>query len=220
MIRNWVAKFEGLNSLPTSALAQFEAGASLVELVEGARVFGSGMAPTHFILVVDGCVRVQQMSEQGREIVLYRIRTGDTCALTIACLLACENYHAEAIVERPGHAVVIPRELFDSLVASSSEFRQFVFSSFGQRITGLMKIVEDVAFQRLDIRLSQRLIELADEDAVVNLTHQQLSVELGSAREVISRQLKEFERNGWVELTRGGVRLIDTDAVKKLSVSI
>lgn len=100
-------------------------------------------------------------------------------------------------------AVAVPRSTFDDLIARSAEFRQFVFTAFSVRITNLLKVIDEVAFSRIDIRLAQKLLDLSDAEGRVALTHQQLASELGTAREVISRQLHEFQRRKWITATRG-----------------
>jgi CRP/FNR family transcriptional regulator len=83
-------------------------------------------------------------------------------------------------------------------------------------MTALFKLIEEVAFSRIDIRLAQRLLELADAEGRVAMTHQQLASELGTAREVISRQLLEFQRRGWLTTARGELTLTNTDAMRSL----
>lgn len=166
---------------------------------------------------MSGTVRVQQLSAAGREIVLYRVHSGESCVLTTACLLAFENYSAEGIAETDLEAILIPRDDFDELMSMSREFRAYVFEAYSRRITDLFMVIEEIAFKRMDIRLAQRLIELKGADAALHLTHQQLAIELGTAREVISRQLKEFERRGWVTLNRGVIVLRDLPAIRILA---
>ena len=162
-------------------------------------------------------MRVQQVSESGREIVLYRINAGESCVLTTACLLAYDDYSAEGIAETPVKAAAVPREVFDDLVAQSRSFRDFVFAAFSKRITDLFLVIDEVAFQRMDVRLAQKLIELSGGQDAISTTHQKLSVELGTAREVVSRQLQEFQRRGWLEQSRGTVRILDRSALEDLS---
>jgi CRP/FNR family transcriptional regulator len=206
---NWIDKFPGLKTLaPTVAKPLLEAS-QVISLPAGTRIFGPGQAPQSYLLLLDGSVRVQQVSESGREIVLYRVSAGESCALTTACLMGYEDYQAEGIAETDISAVAIPRATFDDLIARSPEFRRFVFTAFSVRITNLFRLIEEVAFSRIDIRLAQRLLDLADTSNRVALTHQQLAAELGSAREVISRQLQEFQRRGWITLGRGTLELND-----------
>jgi CRP-like cAMP-binding protein len=91
-------------------------------------------------------VRVQQVSEGGREIVLYRVSAGESCALTTACLMGYEDYLAEAVAETDVRAVAIPRATFDDLIARSPEFRRFVFTAFSRRVTDLFHVIEEIVF--------------------------------------------------------------------------
>ena len=183
----------------------------------GTRIFGPGQSPESFLLLIDGTVRVQKVSEGGREIVLYRIHTGDSCALTTACLMGFEDYQAEGVAETELTAAAIPRSLFDDLIAKSPEFRRFVFSAFSARVTDLFRIIDDIAFSRMDIRIAHKLIELSHGTKQLSLTQQQLASELGTAREVVSRMLAEFQRRGWIALTRGHIELIEIEKLRALS---
>ena len=97
----------------------------------GTTIFGPGHVPDNLLLLVEGVVRVSQTSENGREIVLYRVEEGESCVLTTACLLADEPYAAEGMAETDLIAVAIPRATFDELLAASAEFRGFVFAPTG-----------------------------------------------------------------------------------------
>ena len=92
---------------------------------------------------------------------LYRVAAGESCALTTACLMGYEDYPAEAIAETDIRAVAIPRATFDDLIARSAEFRRFVFTAFSTRVTNLFRIIDEVAFSRMDIRLAHKLLELS-----------------------------------------------------------
>lgn len=216
---DWTTRFPTLETLEPSVRTRLLEQSAVLSVPKDSMVFGPGMKPDSLLLLLEGCVRVQQLSENGREIVLYRVRSGETCVLTTACLLAHEEYAAEGVTESDVEAVAIPRRVFDGLLASSSSFRQFVFSAYSQRITNLLHVIEEVAFQRMDVRLAQKLIALADECSVVKSTHQQLAVELGSAREVISRQLQEFQRRRWIAQSRGAIELLDTEGLHQLAQS-
>ncbi len=114
-------------------------------------------------------------------------------------------------------AVAIPRAVFDDLIAQSETFRRFVFSAYSKRITDLFLVIEEIAFQRMDIRLAQKLLELAGSGAHVASTHQQMAAELGTAREVISRQLREFQRRDWITQSRGTIEIIDRAGLETLA---
>ncbi len=212
---DWTNAFPPLKNL--SEVKRLRHGSMIVVLPEGSRIFGPGHAPENFLLLLEGSIRVQQVSEGGREIVLYRVSPGESCALTTACLMGYEDYQAEGIAETAVRAVAIPRSIFDELIASSRDFRRFVFTAFSRRVTNLFRVIEEVAFARIDVRLAQRLLQLADDSHRLPATHQDLANELGSAREVISRQLHEFQRRGWIKATRGEIELTDRRALTDLA---
>ncbi|MGE0850505.1 MAG: Crp/Fnr family transcriptional regulator [Hyphomicrobiaceae bacterium] len=188
-----------------------------VRLTAGDVIFGPGTPPENLLLLVAGTLRVQQASESGREIVLYRVSAGESCVLTTACLLAYEGYLAEGIAETDIDAVAVPRATFEELIARSPEFRRFVFRAFSARVTELFRIIDEVAFAKIDIRLAQRLIVLADRQQQITLTHQELASELGTTREVVSRQLAEFQRRGWISQQRGRLSITDRDALERFA---
>ena len=213
----WVDRFPGLSRLENVTKARLMSQSQILSFALGDVIFGPNTSPENMLFLLEGTVRVQQVSDTGREIVLYRINAGESCVLTTACLLAYDDYAAEGIVEAPVKAAAIPRDVFDDLVSTSKSFRTFVFAAFSKRITDLFQMVDAVAFQRIDVRLAQRLLALANGARTVRTTHQKLSVELGTAREVISRQLQEFQRRGWIVQSRGTVDLIDPAPLQRLS---
>lgn len=216
---SWIDRFPGLSRLEGPVRTSLLAHSRVVDVPAGTVIFGPGKAPENLLLLLllEGTVRVQQVSDSGREIVLYRVSAGESCVLTTACLLAYEDYLAEGVAETDIAAVALPRATFDDLIADSPVFRRFVFTAFSSRITDLFRVIDDVAFAHIDIRLAQRLLLLANGTQSVVATHQDLAKELGSAREVISRQLKEFQRRGWIETTRGSIALVDRPALEKLA---
>lgn len=215
--QDWIKRFPGLAGLEPAVAQRLLRAARIAHLPAGSRIFGPGQAPESLVLLLDGSVRVQQVSESGREIVLYRVSAGESCVLTTACLMAYDDYLAEAVAETDVSAVAIPRAAFDEAIAQSPVFRRFVFGTFSRRVTDLFRIIDEVAFSRIDIRLAQRLLKLAGPGDHVAQTHQQLAAELGTAREVVSRQMQEFQRRGWVEVARGDVALTNRDALARLA---
>lgn len=215
--KDWTLRFQGLSRLAPDVKSTLLAESRLATVAEGTVIFGPGKAPENLLLLLEGTVRVQQTSESGREVFLYRVQAGESCVLTTACLLAYEDYSAEGIAETEISAVLVPRVTFDDLIARSPEFRRFVFTAYSRRISDLFHVIEEVAFRRVDVRLAQKLLQLAGSDGTLQATHQTLAVELGSVREVISRQLQEFQRRGWVELGRGVVRIVAPAGLRRLA---
>jgi len=214
---SWVERFPGLSSLDSAEQRLLVENSAVIAVKKDTVIFGPGKKPDHLLLLLEGTVRVQQISEKGREIVLYRIRAGESCVMTTACVLAVESYPAQGIAESDAQAAAIPLNVFDDLVGQSAQFRHFIFSAYSRRIAELFHIIEDVAFQRVDVRLAEKLLDIAQGSTSIRITHQQLSSELGTAREVISRQLSEFQRRRLVTQSRGVIELTDAQALERLA---
>jgi CRP/FNR family transcriptional regulator len=214
---SWTARFPGLDAIEPEVRRGLESAGRVIRLPKGSRIFGPGQTPQNYVLLLDGDIRVSQVSDNGREIVLYRVQPGESCALTTSCLLGNEDYNAEAVTETDVEAVAIPRSTFDDMIARSAAFRRFVFAAFSQRMSDIFKLVDEVAFQRIDVRLAHKLLELASDRSELTMTHQQLAMELGTAREVISRQLHELQRRGWIAAQRGSIKLLDRPALQRLA---
>jgi len=192
------------------------ASSQTVNVQTGAIAFHKGDACKNFILVLAGRVRVQLSSEGGREIVLYRVRPGGTCALTTSCLIGKEEYPAEAVIEEDVTALMIPDSEFRQALLDSEEFRQFVFQGFSRRLCAIVSRMVNVALKAIDQRLAYQLLK-GDGDSRSNITHQVLAAEIGTAREVVSRKLKRFESDGLIRSSRGRVEIIDRENLQALS---
>ncbi len=221
--KNMPNRPEWLNFFPALAAVEDEAWlkalgeAMTLTLPAGEVVFREGDSCSNFLLVLDGAVRVQKLSENGREIVLYRVEEGQSCILTTACMLGGLHYNAEAYTETEVHAVALPYNAFRRALDGSHGFREFVFGAYAERITELLLLIDAISFGRIDQRLAAHLLEHADSTGVLQLTHQELARDLGTAREVVSRMLKEFERRGMVQLGRGRITLQDRTALAQAS---
>lgn len=214
---DWIDRFPDLATLPAADRDLLTGNAQRVTLPAGTTVFAPGHAAESFLLVLDGTVKVQQTSASGREIVLYRVVGGETCIMTTACLLSDEMYSAEGVTETEVDAIALPKGAFEEALARSPGFRRVVFSEYSHRISDVMHVVEEVAFERLDKRLAQRLLALASADGMLTTTHQDLATELGTAREVVGRQLKELQRRGCVSLARGQITITDRESLSALA---
>ncbi|KEA63867.1 transcriptional regulator, Crp/Fnr family [Marinobacterium lacunae] len=212
---DWLTHFPTLQTIQSPGWTDACAQARVIQLPAEQPVFKSGDSCRQFLLVLEGSVRVQKLSENGREILLYRVESGQSCILTTACLLGNKAYQAEAFTETPVSAVIIPAPAFHKAMEDSESLREFVFSGYSQRLTELLMLIEAIAFGRLDCRLAGYLLQ--NNCTVLKTTHQQIARELGTAREVVSRTLKEFEHKGWVRLSRGSIELLQPISLKNLS---
>lgn len=218
-IGDWTERFKGTSSLPREVRDRLLEGARIVQICAGKIVFSPDNIPNGLIFLVEGTVRVSHTSENGRDIVLYRLEAGESCVLTTACMLAEEAYNAEGVAETNVVSVVLPRNLFDRLAAEEESFRSFVFAAYSRRLIDLLRVVDDVAFGRIDVRLAQRLIALSNDNEEIDATHQQLASELGTAREVISRVLQDFSKRGIINQTRGHISLTNRKILRIIAES-
>lgn len=201
-----------------TALAPLRGGVQVLQLPAGQTVFRPGDACRSYLLVALGSVRVQVLAASGREITLYRVGEGESCVITTACLLSGEPYPAFGVSECETTALAVPQDLFEQALAVSAPFRRHVFAAQGRRLGDLIQRVQDVAFGRIDSRLARLLMDLGGADGQpLVVTHQQLAAELGSAREVVSRQLKRFEQQGWVSGGRGTLAVLQPAALLALA---
>lgn len=180
----------------------------------GSMIFNVGSACEAFPFLLNGQVRVERLSENGRKILLYSVNPGESCILTVSCLLGNADYSAMGIAASDIKGIAIPRGLFMKLVEESEVFRTFIFQFFSQRITHLMELVEELAWNKLRSRLAAMLLDRQD---VVEATHQMLADELGSVREVVSRTLKDFEAKGFVKLGRGNIRILNKSGLGRMA---
>lgn len=202
----------GLEAELSSLLA---AAAKNVRIAGGHSVFHSGQACSAFLVVTAGSVKVSTVTGSGRELLLYRVGPGQTCVLTTAALLAQADYDAEGMAETDTEALAIPRPLFEELMARSPAFRAFVFSSYGERLRDLIGLVQEVSQRQVDRRLARFLCDRAS--APIIMTHQDIASELGTAREVVSRLLKQFSGDGLVMIERRHIVVSDAARLSRLA---
>jgi len=203
-----LALYPGLSITEDSPLYDFFASAEPVRVPAGTVVFRKGDACENYLMVLRGVVRVQVSSDSGREVTLYRVRPGGSCAITTSCLISSQHYPAEAVTELDVVAIAMPREQFRAALADSEQFREFVFDGFAMRLASIIERVDSVVLKSVDDRLIEELLRM-DVNALSNLTHQQIAADIGTAREVVSRKLKALETRGLIQVNRGKISIKD-----------
>jgi CRP/FNR family transcriptional regulator len=173
----------------------------------GKQIYSEGDACQAIALVLSGEIRVYKVGETGREITLYEIGPGETCILNASCILAGQSYPANAVTLTDVELLLVPSAAFRRLVDEHEAMRDFVFSLLSRRLSGVMELVEEVAFGRLDERLREYLVEKS-ENNTLETTHQKIANDLGTSREVVSRLLKDLERKQEVRLSRSSITLL------------
>jgi len=166
-----------------------------------------GQPCTDLELMLSGDKRVYKSSPAGREITLYEVGRGEACIINATCVLSDAPCPVNAMAITDVSSLLIPAGDFRNLLSTYEEMRAFVFGSISQRIAVVLELIEEIVFEKMDRRLFDYLVEKS-EDGMLSMTHQQIANDLGTAREVVSRLLKDFERKGKVALSRSHIRLI------------
>lgn len=176
----------------------------------GSQIYHEGDACSGIAFVLSGDIRVYKIGQTGREITLYEIGPGETCILNASCILSGQRYPAHATTLEDTDLLLVPAAEFRRMVADNEMMREFVFTLLSRRLSGVMELVEEIAFGRMDERLSGYLIERS-ADGKLETTHQRIANDLGTSREVVSRLLKDLERAGRVRLSRNEILLLKED---------
>jgi CRP/FNR family transcriptional regulator, anaerobic regulatory protein len=215
--QDWTRSFPTLARSGDERVHRLLAGAQRVSLPAGSWGFRAGAPCGCYLLATAGSIRVQLNGSTGREVTLYRVDSGSSCILTTACLLSEENYPAEALAESPVSALVIDRGAFQVAVEKSPDFCRFVFTNFSQRLAEVIRRMDEVMFTSIDSRMAACLLSAHRRGVLGSMTHQDLAIEMGTAREVVSRHLKRFEIQGWVHLGRGQIDLAAPDELTRVA---
>ncbi len=213
LISRWLAAFPELMELEDEQRAELLGATQFSRMREGDIAYHQGQLFHNYVMCIVGQTRVFMTSESGREILLYQVGPGETCVLTTSCLMAGSPFPAESTAETDVLLAALPATAFHRLMGTSPRFRKYVLDNYGDLLSSLIMLVDEVAFASLDLRLARRLLAEADAKGVVAKTHQQLALDLGSVREVISRYLSEWERMGWVHASRGSIEVKNRSAL-------
>lgn len=172
------------------------------------------------IFVRSGSLRVYIMSEDGKDITLYRLHEGDMCMLSASCVLKSITFDVFVNAEENSECYIISGYAFAEVSARNPQVKIFALETAVSRFSDVMWIMQQILFMSMDKRLA---IFLSDETARTNsdtviLTHEQIARYIGSAREVVSRMLKYFANEGIVEVSRKGIKILDKKRLRKLAL--
>nr|WP_295972994.1 Crp/Fnr family transcriptional regulator [uncultured Bacillus sp.] len=183
---------------------------------KGTVIFDEGDECSGVAFMLHGSIRVSKVGKNGREIILYRITRGDSCILTISSILAAISYPATAIVEEEAEVIFLTAQQFKSMMSMNAKLQQFVFRLLSNRLLDVMTLIDEIIFHTVDERLIEFLLRNTHEnDHTIEMTHEELSIQLGTAREVISRNLKGLEKQGCIKLLRGKIQVMNRSNLRE-----
>lgn len=175
------------------------------ELKSGQIMSGDHTRCTGIPMILRGRVRLFRLSEKGREMTIYRVRTGEMCLFVGMCAMGNLEYDFTVEAEKDCVLATLPPEAFSELLYRSAPFSSFVFAAFAQKLVLSIKTIEMLIFNSIEERIRAYLQRHANASGEVKVTHEQMAVELGSSREVISRELRKMSEKALVNLKRGRV---------------
>lgn len=194
------------------------ADARPVHYPAGTVIVHKGSPCRNFLFITEGTIRVQQVSDSGRKVLLYRMGPGDISVMAISSLVKTGTCPAEAVADTDVSALSVPLGRCEEAVARSPVLRRILFEAMATRVHQLMTLIDELAFQTLDVRLAATLKRLFDGAGcdLIRITHEELAMELGTTRVVVSRLLKDIERNkGCVRLLRGRIKLLSAKCLSQ-----
>ncbi len=214
--RSILELFSFYRNAPRSLQAQMSEVGGYAKLPADTYFYREGDSCGQFAVVGRGSIRVFKAAETGREVTLYHVHDGQPCLVNMLCVFLGRPAMASAKVEVPTEAVVFAAAAFREWVRTDDGVRRFIFETMAARLVDVMTLVEDIAFRTMDDRLGDFLLQHFARVRVISSTHEEIAAELGTAREVVSRLLKELERRGAITLSRGHILLRDAAALATL----
>ncbi len=170
-------------------------------------------------VVKSGQLRAYIVSDEGKEITLYRLLERDICLFSAACMMASIRFEITVEAERDSEIWVIPTEVYHSIMDQSAVLANYTSQILASRFSEVMWLMDQILFKRFDARLATFLLEestIEDSDSL-QITHERIANHMGTAREVVTRMLKYFQAEGMVSLTRGGVTLTDREKLTNMA---
>lgn len=192
-------KYIIINSLITK---KFDMGYTLIK---------EGQACAGFSLILSGEIRVFKISEKGREVTLYKLSKGDTCYLSMSCLISDELYPAYAEVTNPVEIAFIPTSIFNKYIYNTIDFQKYLFENLYSKFNSVLNVLEEVAFLNIDTRIAKYFINISKEannTKFLYLTHEKIAKEVGTSREVVSRMLTNFKNKDIISIQRGKITVL------------
>ena len=185
---------------------------AVIEVPANTVLFNENASCQGFPLVLSGEIKVSRNSGDGRSLELYRVVPGELCLVSSACLFRAQPLSAFGITTKPSTLMLIKPDLFTRWLETPA-FRNDVLGLFAERMADLTLLIDAVAFHKLDRRLAAALLGRGQQLLV---THQALADELGTVREIVTRLLRRFEREGWVSLGREQIQIVNGAALRAL----
>ena len=203
-----------------SATQQNQILGSLItrKVKKGTVIHNGSMDCTGLLLIKSGQLRAYILSEEGREITIYRLFERDMCLFSASCMMRSIQFDLTIAAEKDTDLWIIPAEVYQSIMAESAPVANYTNELMATRFSDVMWLIEQIMWKSLDKRVAAFLLEesaIEDSDTL-KITHEAVANHLGSHREVITRMLKYFQNEGMVKLSRGSIAITDAEKLEAL----
>ncbi|MFC5623150.1 Crp/Fnr family transcriptional regulator [Algoriphagus winogradskyi] len=199
------------NFTDPALIAQLLEKGQIMELKAGKVIMEPGQFMKMVPIVLDGSIKISRMDDEGRELFLYFLDAGETCALSLTCCSASKASEIKAVVEEDATIIAIPIAIIDQFSNDFKQWKDFVSNTYQNRFQEMLVALDAVAFKRMDERLMGYIVKKMKQLKTNELhtTHQEIANELTTSREVVSRLLKQLEKKKWIELGRNVIYIRD-----------
>lgn len=205
--KQFTTLFPAFTAAPSALVDELLKSSTLQKFMQDSYVYLEGDSCPGIAFILSGEIRVFKISPTGRELTLYELFPGDTCIINASCILSRQKYPANAVGLSEGELLYLEKEVFRQLMARDEVMQTYIFQYFSSRYAEIIELVEALAFHKMDDRLIDYLIAKASANNL-QTTHHKIANDLGTSREVVSRLLKEMERQGKVSLRRNNIILL------------
>ena len=206
------------NKLTPTQQERLLSGLMTREVRKGTVIHNGSMDCTGLLLVRSGRLRAYILSEEGREITIYRLFERDMCLFSASCMMRSIQFEVTIEAETDTELWIIPAELYKSVMEESAPLANYTNELMATRFSDVMWLIEQVMWKSLDKRVAAFLLEEASIEGTghLKITHEMIANHLGTHREVITRMLRYFQSEGMVKLSRGAVEIADASKLKTL----
>lgn len=210
--------FSFWNYLSNDEKKLIENNTNTVKYAKGENIHSGESECIGLIIVKSGSLRTYLLSEEGREVTLYRIYEGDVCILSASCVIKSITFDVFIDAEEDSEVLILNASTFSQIMKSNIYAECYAYKLATEAFSEVMWAMQQILFMSFDRRLALFLYEELNKTGgdTVSLTHEQVAKYMGSAREVVTRMLKYFVSEGIVELYRGGIKIIDMKKLKRL----
>lgn len=183
----------------------------LIEVAEGAMIMDLGDTMRFMPILLDGAIKVLREDDEGDELLLYFLESGDTCAMTMSCCMGDRKSKVRTVAERDSKIIMVPLDKMSGWIQEYPDWRTFVFDSYSARLSELLESIDSLAFLNMHDRVYKYLKDkmLVNGNSELSVTHREIANDLHTSRVVISRVLKSLEREGRISMHRNRLEILE-----------